>query len=188
MKKLFLVLALCTTFGLISEKSFSQVRLEVNIGSQPIWGPVGYDHVEYYYLPEIEAYYFVPKRKFIYMENGRWISRAYLPVRYRDYDMYSCRKIVINEDRPYLRHNMYRVRYAPNHGRYNEQVIRDSRDPRYFEIRNHPEHSKWKEYKRRDRNNHDQNNDWERNDHDNNNRDDRGHDNSNHGNHGNDNH
>ena len=28
-----------------------KVGFSVNIGTQPEWGPVGYDHVEYYYLP-----------------------------------------------------------------------------------------------------------------------------------------
>ena len=46
------------------------VNLNFNIDSQPIWGPTGYDYVEYYYLPDIEVYYNVPQHRFIYFERG----------------------------------------------------------------------------------------------------------------------
>jgi hypothetical protein len=143
MKKLILLSALCL-IGFIAETTYAQVTFRVNISTQPIWGPVGYDHVEYYYLPDIEAYYYVPGHKYIYMENGRWISRAYLPQRYRNYDMYNSRKVVINDQKPYLRHQEYRTRYASSNERSNQVSIRDSRDSKYYVNKNHPEHSKMK--------------------------------------------
>jgi hypothetical protein len=146
MKKIIVVFAVI--IGCLScETTFAQVRVKVNIGTQPIWGPVGYDHVDYYYLPDIEAYYYVPRHKYVYMENGNWISRSNLPPRYRNYDMYSSRKIVINEPKPYLRHQQYKTRFAGS-DHENQQSIRDSRESRYFENKNHPEHSKWKEAQR----------------------------------------
>ncbi len=147
MKNLLLLSALFLG-SLMYQTSFAQVSVRVNIGSQPIWGPVGYDYVDYYYLPEIETYYYVQRHKYVYMENGRWISKSYLPERHRNYDMYRGRKIVINEDRPYMHHNDFRDRYAsPKENEYH-QSIRDSRDERYFENKNHPEHSKWKAAKK----------------------------------------
>jgi hypothetical protein len=104
MKKLILLFALCLS-GMFCETTFAQITLSVNIASQPIWGPVGYDHVEYYYLPDIQTYYYVPGHKYFYMENGRWVSRSYLPQK-------------------------------------------DSHDSKYFVIKNHPEHSKWKDNKK----------------------------------------
>jgi len=147
MKKLIILFVLCTS-GLFCQTTTAQVSFRINLGSQPMWGPVGYDHVEYYYLPDIEAYYYVPSHKYIYMENDHWITRSYLPRRYGDYDLYNSRKIVINDARPYLRHNDYRTRYSSSNEQSNQQSIRDSHEGRYFENRNHPEHSKWKEYKR----------------------------------------
>jgi hypothetical protein len=147
MKKLILLLAICAG-GLLCETTFAQVTFRVNITSQPIWGPVGYDHVDYYYLPDIEAYYSVPRHRYIYMENGGWISRSSLPARYRNYDVYNSRKIVINESKPYLRHNEFKAKYVSSNERSNQQSIRDSHEPRYFENKNHPEHSKWKDYKK----------------------------------------
>ena len=146
MKKLILLFALCIS-GLLCETSFAQVQIRVNIVSQPIWGPVGYDYVDYYYLPDIETYYYVPSHKYIYVENGNWVTRSYLPPRYRGYDMYKTRIVVVNEPKPYLHHNDYRVRYASSNDRLNRQSIRDSRDSKYFENKNHPEHSKWKQNK-----------------------------------------
>lgn len=147
MKKLILLLAFFTG-SMLCETTFAQVTFKVNIGTQPIWGPVGYDHVDYYYLPEIEAYYYVPRHKYVYMENGNWISRSNLPPRYRNYDLYNSRKVVINEPKPYLRHQDYRAKYERSNEHSNQQSIRDSRESRYFENKNHPEHSKWKEAKR----------------------------------------
>lgn len=147
MKKLILLFALCLT-GTLSETAIAQITLRVNIASQPVWGPVGYDHVEYYYLPDIESYYYVPGHRYIYMENGRWISRSYLPQRYNNYDVYNSRKVVINDRKPYMRHQEYRAKYAKSNERSDQQSIRDSHDSRYFVNKNHPEHSKWKENKR----------------------------------------
>jgi hypothetical protein len=150
MKKLILILVICLS-GFLWNATFAQISFRVNISSQPIWGPVGYDHVEYYYLPDIEAYYYVPSHKYVYMENGRWISRSGLPSRYRNYDVYNSRKVVINESRPYLRHNEFKARYASSNERSNQQSIRDSHETKYFENKNHPEHSKWKAVKKSQR-------------------------------------
>jgi hypothetical protein len=142
MKKIILLLALCLIAAL-SQPAKAQVTLRVNVSTQPIWGPVGYDHVEYYYLPDIDSYYYVPGHKYVYLEGGRWISRSSLPQRYSHYDMYNSRKVVINERRPYLRNHEYRTKYAVSGERSDQYSIRDSHDSKYFVNKNHPEHSKW---------------------------------------------
>jgi hypothetical protein len=43
--------------GLLWQHAFAQVSVSVNIGSQPLWGPTGYDQAQYYYLPEYDAYF-----------------------------------------------------------------------------------------------------------------------------------
>ncbi|RTZ05854.1 hypothetical protein [Flavobacterium sp. GSP6] len=35
----------------------AQVSVNLNIGTAPSWGPIGYAEAEYYYLPDVEAYY-----------------------------------------------------------------------------------------------------------------------------------
>jgi hypothetical protein len=142
MKKLFLLAALFSTV-IITKKAQSQVSVgvNINIGSQPVWGPVGYDYVEYYYLPDIDVYYYVPRHQYVYLSGSRWIFSAYLPVRYRSYDLYSGYKVVINEPRPYLHANVYRTRYAPYRGRRDQVIIRNSNEPKYYVVKGHPKYN-----------------------------------------------
>jgi len=141
MKKILLILVLIT--GSICFKATAQVHVNVNIGVQPVWGPVGYDQADYYYMPDIDAYYNVPQRQFIYLEGGSWIFAANLPYRYHNYDLYRGYKVVMNEPRPWLHNEVYRQRYYQYRGNRNQPMIRDSRDERYWEIREHPQHGNW---------------------------------------------
>ncbi len=119
-----------------------RVNLNVNIGSQPNWGPVGYDYVEYYYLPDVEAYYYVPRRQFVYLSGGRWIFSGYLPPAYRSYDLYSGYKVVVNQPRAYQYYSTHKVKYAGYRGNRGGQVIiRNSNDPKYYVVKGHPKHS-----------------------------------------------
>lgn len=91
----------------------SQVSVNVNVGSPPLWGPV---HTEerYYYLPDVEAYYDIETSTFIYLGNGVWLHRASLPSRYRDYDLYNGYKVVLNGyhgNSPYDDFHVHKVKY-----------------------------------------------------------------------------
>lgn len=116
----------------IHSASKAQLSVSINIGTQPVWGPVGYDRADYYYLPDVESYYSVSSHQFIYLSNGRWIYASALPARYSNYDLYSGYKVVVNRPRPYLNFNQDRVQYSKYRG-YNgkQQIIRDTRDVRY---------------------------------------------------------
>ena len=139
MKKPFVLLTVLTALSF--QQSKAQVSVNINIGSQPVWGPVGYDHVDYYYLPDIESYYYVPTRQFIYLNAGQWIFSASLPGRYRNYDLYRGYKVVINNPRPYLHHKDYRVRYSNYRHHYGQPAIRYSNNPRYYVVKGHPKYS-----------------------------------------------
>lgn len=122
-----------------SLRSDAQVNVSVNIGSQPLWGPTGYDAVEYYYLPDLQMYYYVPSHQFVYQSQGRWVYANSLPPQYRNYDLYSGYKVVVNEPKPYLHFTTHRTEYGKYKGwRGKQTVIRDSRDPKYFVIKGHP--------------------------------------------------
>ena len=113
---------------MLSSAVRSQVSVSVNfnVETQPAWGPVGYDNVSYYYMPDIEAYYFVPNHQFIYLDGGRWVFAASLPSRCRSYDLYRGYKVVVNEPRPYLHDDIYRTRYSHYKGYYNyQELLRD---------------------------------------------------------------
>jgi len=139
MKKLIICAALFISASFVKDAA-AQVRFNINfnIGSQPVWGPVGYDYVEYYYLPDIEAYYYVPTHQFIYFSGSRWIYSYSLPPRYRDYDLYSGYKVVVNRPRAYRYFNDDRMRYRNYRGNHSQMVIRNSNDSRYFNIKGHP--------------------------------------------------
>ena len=142
MKRLLSALMLIAGISLTNQQAAAQVSVNINIGTQPLWGPVGYDVVEYYYLPDVEAYYYVPRRQFIYLSGGNWIFATSLPARYRTYNLYTGYKVVINEPRPYLHFTDHKVKYAKYKGARGKQVvIRDSRDPKYHVVKGHPGNS-----------------------------------------------
>src|SRR6185295_13266063 len=116
------ILAILTTATVFSSKA--QVSVSVNIGAQPMWGPAGYASADYYYLPDIECYYYVPRRQFVYLSGPNWVFSYNLPSRYRGYDLYSGYKVVCNGPRPYSHFYHDREVYAHYRGYRGQPVIR----------------------------------------------------------------
>ena len=116
---------------------------EANISDQPIWGPAGYDRADFYFIPDIDCYYSVSEHEYIYKEGSGWSHGATLPSRYGSYDPYNSYKVVVNEKTPYQNHDVHQAKYATYKGAKNQPVIRDSKDPKYFVIKDHPEHDNW---------------------------------------------
>ena len=123
-------LALSTLTVKIADAQIS-VNLGINIGSQPDWGPTGYDHVEYYYMPDIDAYYYVPTHQYVYLNNNSWVRTTSLPSRYRNFDVYNSYKVVINEREPWRNQSAIRAKYGKYKGQRNVTIIRDSREVKY---------------------------------------------------------
>lgn len=151
MKKIILCAAIFLSVS-IFKNAQAQISFNVNIGSQPAWGPVGYDHVEYYYLPDIETYYYVPQQQFIYMSGGRWVFSSYLPSSHLNYDLDNSYKVVVNETKPYMHFDRDRVRYIHYIGNQGQVIIRNSNEPKYFVVKTHPN------YKINDEHNYNKNN------------------------------
>jgi len=118
MKKLLIISAIVGIVAVTSNQSHAQVSLNVNIGTQPAWVPAGYQNVDYYYLPEVHSYYYVPQRQFVYLNGNRWTRSRYLPGRYRGYNLHHGRKIVMYGNSPYRSYNTHRIRYANNYNHY----------------------------------------------------------------------
>ncbi len=92
----------------------AQISVNVNIGAQPSWGPVGYSSVDYYYIPDVQSYYDVRATQFIYLNNGAWIRSSRLPAQYRGYDLNRGYKVVLNDyhgSRPYDNYRNHKVKY-----------------------------------------------------------------------------
>ncbi len=111
MKKLKLLLI--GTFLLFSGAAVAQVT--VIVGSPPMWGPVGYTEVRYYYLPGVESYYDIESSRFIYYSGGVWVHRTYLPSKYRNYDLYNGYKVVLTDyrgNKPYMSFSDHKRQYS----------------------------------------------------------------------------
>lgn len=99
---------------LVSGFMQSQVSVNVTIGSPPPWGPAGYSNIEYYYLPDIEAYYDIRASQFIFLSGKKWIRSRYLPAQYRNYNLYKGYKVVLkgyHGSRPYTYFKNHREKY-----------------------------------------------------------------------------
>jgi hypothetical protein len=164
MKKIALISAIALS-GLLYNSANAQVRIHLgfNFGPRPVYvparvvvqdqpvvyaQPANYDGDEnYYYLPEVDAYYSIPEQCYYYNNGGRWISAAYLPGAYRDFDWRSARRYEVRAPRPFMHNDYYRTRYNgvafngnwnrvynrgyANAGRFNNDQFR--RDDRRFD-------------------------------------------------------
>ena len=140
MKKIALISAIALS-SLFYNHANAQVRLRFgfNFGPRPVYAPVrvvaqpayaepsNYDGDEdYYYLPDVDAYYSVPEQCYYYNDGGEWVSAAYLPGAYRDYDWRSARRFEVRASRPFMHNDYYRERYSGVNfgGRWNRSDTR----------------------------------------------------------------
>ncbi|QXV64602.1 hypothetical protein INP83_16105 [Mucilaginibacter sp. 21P] len=113
-----------------SAKAQVSIHFGFNIPARPVYAPAPPpqpvdvyddddfdDSDDYYYLPEVEAYYSVPRHCYYYMNSGQWVSAAYLPGAYRNYDWRSFRHYEIRASRPYFNHDVYRNRWGGDFNR-----------------------------------------------------------------------
>jgi hypothetical protein len=118
--------SLLVVFGLgLANQTQAQVSVNINIGSQPLWGPIGYDYVRYYYMPEIDVYYNVATRKYTYWHKNKWITRSSIPKHYRHVDLYRTYKVVVNVNDPWHNHGFYHRKYGHYAHNHSQLVIRD---------------------------------------------------------------
>ncbi len=115
MKKLMVLSAAILASGLMAKQADAQIRLGINLhfGARPEYvAPAPVVDDQFYYLPDVEAYYSVNENCYYYNDGDNWVSAAYLPGAYRDYDWRNARRFAVNEPRPYLHNNDYRARYG----------------------------------------------------------------------------
>lgn len=131
MKKLVLLSAIAIS-GLFYNTANAQIRIHlginlfphhiyvrpavVDVQSAPVVyednGPADYDsNDDYYYLPDVNAYYNVAQQCYYYNDGDNWISCAYLPGEYRNYDWMHARRFEVRAPRPYLHNDLYMNRY-----------------------------------------------------------------------------
>lgn len=131
MKK-FSILSAIAICGLFYNTASAQVRFHIGVNLGPV--RVGYtarpvvveepvyqepaqvyddsNDDDYYYLPDVDAYYDINAGCYYYNDGYDWVSCAYLPGAYRNYDWRSARRYEIREHRPFMRNDFYRSRFS----------------------------------------------------------------------------
>ncbi|MFT7336430.1 MAG: hypothetical protein ACI9M1_002388 [Porticoccaceae bacterium] len=59
-------------------------------------GPSCYAQTKYYYLPDVQKDFDIKASQFIYFGSGRWVRPRYLPRQYRNYDLNSGYKVLLD--------------------------------------------------------------------------------------------
>ena len=133
----------------------AQSTINVNIGSPPQWGSVGYAEARYYYLPDLEAYYDIQSSNFIYYGNGRWIHKAHLPYQHRGYDLYHGYKVVLTDyhgNDPYSHFKEHKVKYVKGYRGHEQKTIGErpgkNRYKAKYQSKNESQHRKGNTAKR----------------------------------------
>lgn len=120
MKKLIIISAMVLGgLGIKTADAQIGIRIHLNLGSRPVYVPAPQPEVvnetvydDYYYLPEVEAYYSVGENCYYYQDGDRWIAAAYLPGMYHNFDWRTARRFEIHTNRPFMHHDVYRGRFG----------------------------------------------------------------------------
>jgi len=101
-----------------------------NVNEQPKWAPAGQASAEYYFLPDIDTYYYVRGKQFIYQSGGYWTFSSFLPANKKGYDLYAANKVVINEPGAYRYYAEHKAKYGGSASnasvRRDQQVIKNN--------------------------------------------------------------
>ncbi len=118
MKKLIIMTALgIAGLSINTAKAQFGIHINLHLGSRPVYTPAVVEQQpvyndDYYYLPDVGAYYSVGEQCYYYQDGNRWVSAAYLPGRYHDFDWRYAKHYEIHADRPYMRNDVYRSRFG----------------------------------------------------------------------------
>lgn len=137
MKKILFALSIILAVGLLNNTAKAQVNINVNVNSQPAWGPSGYDYANFYYFPDLNIYFDISNSSFYYLSGSKWTSSRYLPDKYSKYDFYSMYKVVINDNsQPWLSNKTHKKEYSQYKNNKTQIAIRNSNDTRYNQSKN----------------------------------------------------
>jgi hypothetical protein len=140
MKKL-IILSTIAIGGLFYNTASAQIRFHfgINLLPQRVYvrpAPVEYDNDDqvdydasddYYYLPDVGAYYNVSEQCYYYYDGDNWTSAAYLPG-YQYYDWSDARRFEVRAPHPYLRDEVYRERFHGQEGNWEHNADHFRRD------------------------------------------------------------
>jgi hypothetical protein len=117
---------------MITGKTDAQVSVSPSPETPPMWGPIGYSHAKYYYLPDVEAYYDITKSMFIYLDGDTWIYSSTLPETSINCNLYKGYKVVLSGYRgttPFTNFNSDSKRYAVGFRGVSQRTYRQDSAP-----------------------------------------------------------
>lgn len=114
---LFSAIAAAALFNTTAKAQVISVGVQFGGGRGPIASigvaapvrTVVYD--DFYYLPEVDAYYSVGEAVYYYNNGYNWVPVSYIPG-YRNYDWRTATRYQIRGTRPYMNHNYYASKYG----------------------------------------------------------------------------
>ncbi len=79
----------------------------------PAWAPDYYAGTRYYYFPDIETYYDLATRNFVYLYNGRWLFAQTLPSLYSTFNLRNAFVVIVDRNmyNPWMHHQYYNSHY-----------------------------------------------------------------------------
>lgn len=79
----------------------------------PVWAPDYYYGTRYYYFPDIEVYYDLATRNFVYLLNGQWLFVQTLPPIYSTFNLRNAFIVIVNRNvyNPWMHHHYYNSHY-----------------------------------------------------------------------------
>ena len=102
-----IVLTMMSGFGTFS------LQAQVVKYTNPVWAPVYYSGVRYYYIPDIETFYDLTNQDFVYLDDGQWLFSYGLPPMYAGFDLFDAFVIALDVDvfQPWMHHQFYVSNY-----------------------------------------------------------------------------
>ncbi len=99
--------------GTVYGASLQQDQRDQRNYENPQWAPPYYQGVRYYYLPDIETYYDINSREFVYLYNGQWCFSRECPFLNTGFDLNNSFAIAldINVFQPWMHHHYYVSHY-----------------------------------------------------------------------------
>lgn len=116
-EKVFLLMLLFT--GFISNAQTADTKTE-----QP--AETKTTEIRYYYFPNLEAYFDLQEKVYLFKEDGEWVEAEELPKNFGGYSLYNKVRVTITDydgDEPYLMIDAHKKKYPYNaKGRFTNQT------------------------------------------------------------------
>jgi hypothetical protein len=116
-EKVFLLMLLFT--GFISNAQTADTKTEQPTETKTT-------EIRYYYFPNLEAYFDLQDKVYLFKEDGEWVEAEELPKNFGGYSLYNKVRVTITDydgDEPYLMIDAHKKKYPYNaKGRFTNQT------------------------------------------------------------------